>query len=154
MDALIYKPEISATFEAVRNFSFEEKKGVVLDEARMNKLLDEILAVKQVFSKKTDKINALVEEIEQLTWLSNLDDEALILINDLISSIRDLYLTLLRQYVSFNFIHSKGIAKDEINDFKNAIEDLKEMASDLESTFFFLPNIPAFNEITKELSLI
>ena len=154
MDSLNYTPKISATFETVRKFSFEQKQEASFDEEKINNFLDKILDFKQVFSAKTEKINSLVEKIEQITWFNNPDSDSLILINDLISSIRDLRSSLLRQYVSLNFIRTKGIAKDEIKNFKTAIDDLKEIASDLESIFFFLPNISEFKETTKELSLI
>jgi hypothetical protein len=154
MDCLTDKPKISETFESVRKFSFEEKQEALFDEEKINHFLDSILEFKRVFSAKTEKINSLIENIEQITWYKNLDNDSLILINDLISSIRDLRTSLLRQYVSINFIRTKGIAKEEIKKFKTAIDDLKEIASDLESTFFFLPNMENFNETTKELSLI
>lgn len=154
MECLTYRPKILATFESVRKFSFEEKQESLFNEEKINKFLDKILEFKRVFTSKTEKINSLVEGIEQITWFNDLDNDSLILINDLISSIRDLRSSLLRQYVSLNFIRAKGIAKDEIKNFKTAIDDLKEVASDLESTFFFLPNIAEFKETTKELSLI
>jgi hypothetical protein len=154
MDYLIYNPKISETFESVRKFSFEEKKEASFDEVKINKLLDKILEFKLLFSTKTQKINIIVEEIEKITWFNNLDNNSLILINDLISAVRDLRSSLLRQYVSLKFIRSKGIANAEIKSFKNAIDDLKEVASDLESTFFFLPMVPEFKQTTKELSLI
>ncbi|MDE3211730.1 MAG: hypothetical protein KGM98_00740 [Bacteroidota bacterium] len=53
-----------------------------------------------------------------------------------------------------NSIRSKGIAKEEIKKFKTSIDDLREVASDLESRFFFLPRISDFQETTKELSLV
>jgi hypothetical protein len=65
-----------------------------------------------------------------------------------------LHSTLIRQYVSLNLIRSKGIAKDEIKNFKNAVDDLKENYQDLESVYFFLPEIPDFKETTKLLSLV
>lgn len=154
MNFLDYKPEISATFQQVRRFSFDEKQEASLDNDRINKFLDSILEFKRVFSAKTSKINSLVIEIEKITWYNNLDNESLQLINDLISSLRDLHSSLLRQYISLNLIRTKGIAKNEISNFKKAIDDLKETANDLESAFFFLPNLPEFNEVTKELSLI
>ena len=155
MDSLTYKSKISQTFENVREFSFKEKREAsVYDEAKINILLDKILEFKKVFGDKTDKINGLIEKIEQLTWFTDVDSESLKSINDLISSIRDLHTSLKRQYVPLNVIRSKGIAKEEIKNFKAAIDDLKEIASDLESRFFFLPNIPDFEETTKELSLV
>ena len=43
---------------------------------------------------------------------------------------------------------------EEIKKFKAATDDLKDVAADLESRFFFLPNISDFQETTKELSLL
>jgi len=103
---------------------------------------------------KTEKIIEINESIERVTWFNDLDDESLMLINDLISSIKDLHSTLIRQYVSLNLIRSKGIAKEEIKNFKNTIDDLKENYQDLESVYFFLPEIPDFKETTKLLSLV
>ncbi len=154
MESLSYKSRISQTFENVRKLSFKEKKESLFDEVKINKLLDKILEFKRMFTDKANKINSLVEKIEQITWFNNLDDDTLMSINDLISSIRDLHSSLLRQYISLNFLRTKGIAKEEIKIFKASIDDLKDVAADLESRFFFLPNITDFQETTKELSLI
>ncbi len=154
MDTLTYKSRISETFENVRKLSFEEKKESLFDEVKINKLLDKILEFKRMFTVKTNKINSLVEKIEKITWFNNLDNDSLMSINDLISSIRDLHSSLLRQYISLNLLRTKGIAKEEIKNFKASINDLKDIAADLESRFFFLPNITDFQETTKELSLI
>jgi hypothetical protein len=154
MDCLSHKSEISKTFSSVRNFSFEEKKVSIFDEERMNAFLDAILEFKNTFQRKTEKIVEINDRIERLTWFNDLDEESLMLINDLISSIKDLHSTLIRQYVSLNLIRSKGIAKDEIKNFKNAVDDLKENYQDLESVYFFLPEIPDFKETTKLLSLV
>ena len=153
-DCLSYKPQIADTFEKVRALSFEEKKESALDEQKINRLLDKILEFKKKFSDKTNKINSVVEKTEEITWFNSLDNDTLMSVNDLISSIRDLHSSLLRQYISLNFLRSKGIAKEEIKNFKAAIDDLNDVAADLESRFFFLPNISGFQETTKELSLL
>lgn len=154
MDCLTYKPQILETFQNVRNLSFEEKKEAVLDEKKINGLLDKILDFKKSLTTKTDKIEDVIEKTEKITWFNNLDQDSLILINDLVSSIRSLHSSLRRQYNSFNFLRTKGIAKEEIKNFKSAIDDLKDIANDLDSRFFFLPNNDEFEETTKELSLI
>jgi hypothetical protein len=154
MECLSHKSEISNTFSSVRNFSFEEKKVSIYDEERINAFLDAILEFKNTFQRKTEKIVEINDRIERLTWFNDLDEESLMLINDLISSIKDLHSTLIRQYVSLNLIRSKGLAKDEIKNFKNAVDDLKENYQDLESVYFFLPEIPDFKETTKLLSLV
>ena len=48
----------------------------------------------------------------------------------------------------------KGIVKTEIKALKESISDLKEMTQDVESRFFFLPQMLVFTEATKELTLI
>ncbi len=154
MEFLTYKSRISEIFGDVRKFSFEVKKEYVFDEVKINNLLDKILEFKRVFNDRTNKINSLVEKIEQITWFNNLDNDSLMSINDLISSLRDLHSTFLRQYISLNYIRSKGIAKGEIKNFKASLDDLKDVAADLDSIFFFLPNINDFQETTKELSLV
>ncbi|HMC84578.1 MAG TPA: hypothetical protein VKI61_03600, partial [Chitinophagaceae bacterium] len=154
MDCLEYNPKVSETFEKVRRFSFEEKKEALYDEAKINDLLDKILEFKRVFAEKTDRLNTLIEDIEGITWYTNVNNDTLMKINDLISSIKDLHSSLQRQYVSLNPLRAKGIAIPEIKNFKAAMDDLKDVARDLESTFFFLPNLPDFKETTKELSLL
>ena len=53
-----------------------------------------------------------------------------------------------------NDLRKKGIAKEAIKDFKNSIDELKEAYEDLESVFFFLPEMPDFKETTSKLSLV
>jgi hypothetical protein len=154
MECLSHKSEIQNTFSSVRDFSFKEKKSPLLDKENINQFLDAILDFKVSLKDKTQKIHILNDRIEKLTWFDNLNEECLMLSNDLISSARDLHSSLIRQYVSMSFIRSKGIAKEEIKDFKNSVDELKEVCSDLESVLFFLPEMPDFIETTKELSLV
>lgn len=154
MERLSHKSEIVNTFSSVRSFSYQEKKTPLLDEEKVNALLDAINNIKRNLKEKTDKIHAINERIERLTWFNSLDEECLMILNDLISAAKDLRTSLIRQYVSMNFLRKKGIAKEEIKDFKNAIDELKESYEDLESVFFFLPKMPDFIETTKKLSLV
>ena len=76
------------------------------------------------------------------------------LTNDLISAAKDLHSSLVRQYISLDFLRKKGVAKEEIKEFKTSIDELKETYQDLESVFFYLPEMPEFVETTKQLSLV
>ena len=154
MECLSHKSEIVDVFSNVRSFSFQEKKASLIDEERINSLLDAILDFKNNLKEKTEKIYNVNERIEKITWFNDLDEESLMLLNDLISSAKDLRTSLIRQYISMNFLRKKGIAKEEIKDFKNAIDELKESYEDLESVFFFLPEMPNFIETTSKLSLV
>jgi len=83
-----------------------------------------------------------------------LDEECLMKVNEIISLCNDLHLGLLKFYGGLNPFIKKGIAKAEIKELKEAITDLKEITQDVESRFFFLPQMSVFTEITKELELI
>ena len=154
MECLSHKSEIQNTFSSVRNFSYTEKKSPISEEEITNKFLDAILDLKSSIKDKTRRIYEANGSIEKLTWLNDLDDECLMISNDLISSAKDLHSSLIRQYVSMNYLRRQGIAKEEIKDFKNSIDELKEAYSDLESVFFFLPEMPDFVDTTKQLSLV
>lgn len=154
MECLSHKSEIQSTFSSVRDFSYSEKKNLMSEEEINNEFLDAILDFKKVLKDKTKRIHEVNENIEKLTWFNDLDDECLMLTNDLISSAKDLHSSLIRLYVSLGLLRKKGIAKEEIKELKNSIDDLKETHQDLESVFFFLPEIPEFVETTKQLSLV
>jgi hypothetical protein len=154
MEALYYKDEIKSTFSEIRTVSFEEKKSSSMQEEQINAFLDAIIDLKSILNNKTQVIESINERIEKITWFTDLDEECLLLLNDLISSAKDLRTTLVRQYVLLTPFRKKGIAKEEIKNFKSAVDDLKEICDDLESVFFFLPKMPDFNETTKQLSLV
>ena len=92
--------------------------------------------------------------MNELTWLNDFDEECLLILNDLISAAKDLHSTMIRQYVKFAYVRKKGIATEEVKQFKDALDELKESFTDLESVFFFLPKMPEFVETTQELSLV
>ncbi len=154
METLEYKSKISETFSVVRSFSFNEKKSPLMDEESMNTFLDAILGFKTNMKEKTETISSITERMDKLTWFTNPDEESLMLLNDLISAAKDVHSSLIRQYVSLTPIRKKGIAREEIREFKNSIDELKESYEDLESVFFFLPEMPEFVETTKQLSLV
>ncbi|QFZ55164.1 hypothetical protein FEZ18_10330 [Oceanihabitans sp. IOP_32] len=154
MECLSHNSEIVNTFSNIRSFSYQEKKTPLIDEKRVNSILDAILDFKNSLKEKTNKIYNINEKIEKITWFNELDEESLMLLNDLISSAKDLRTSLIRQFISMNSLRRKGIAKEEIKDFKNSIDELKESYEDLESVFFFLPEMPDFVETTSKLSLV
>lgn len=149
MEALEFESKIEETFKEVRSFSFREKR-----EPNIDGFLDAIIDVKSRLAEKTSKIIEIADRMEEITWLTGIDEERLLLLNDLISAAKDVHSTLIRQYVALNDWREKGIAKNEIKSFKSAIDTLKETYEDLESVFFFLPEMPDFVDTTKKLSLI
>lgn len=154
MECLSHKAKIQSTFLSVRDFSYSEKRNPISEDQMNNQFLDAILGFKESIQDKTKRIYEVNENVEKLTWFNDLDEECLMLTNDLISAAKDLRSSLIRQYISLDFLTKKGIAKEEIKDFKNSINELKETYEDLESVFFYLPELPDFVETTKQLSLV
>jgi hypothetical protein len=154
MECLESKDTINSTFEVVRDVSYTEKRLKVPTEEEINKFLDNILELQKLLGNKADKIEMVNSLLEKITWLNNINDDCLLQINTLIGVAKDFHSTLIRQYIKLNFLRSKGIAKQAIKDFKYSIDTLRDAISDLESVFFSLPNIPEYNDITKELSLL
>ena len=146
--------KINDTFRQVKSISFNEKKNALHSEQIVNTFLDKILELKRILDKKTQNITKLNTQLEELTWFSDLDDECLMKINEIISLCNDLHSSLLKYYVGLNPFIKKGIAKAEIKELKDVIADLKEITQDVESRFFFLPQLPLFTETTKELTLM
>lgn len=154
MDCLSHKAKIQNTFSSVRDFSYSEKRNPISEDELNNQLLDAILDLKKSIENKTKKIYEVNQNIEKISLLNDLDEECLMLINDLIAAAKDLRTSLIRQYISLDLLRKKGVAKEEIKNFKNSIDELKETYEDLESVFFYLPELPDFVETTKQLSLV
>jgi len=151
----VSSPNIKKVLKDLRHSSYTEKKSPYMDENKVNNLLlDSILDFKNYLKEKTERIYKINEDMESLTWFNDLNEDCLMALNDLISSAKDLQSSLIRQYVAMKTFRSRGIAKEEIKDFKNSIDELKETYEDLESVFFFLPQMPEFVETTEHLSLI
>jgi hypothetical protein len=134
------KDRIKNTVDEVRSTSFEEK--INSSEEKINSFLDAILDFKGMLEEKTTKILKLADKLEEITWVTIDDNECLMLLNDLIAQSKDLHSTLIRNYTHFAALKTKGIAKEEVKEYKAAIDDFKESFSDLESLFFYLPELP------------
>jgi hypothetical protein len=151
------KESIIGIFNNTREFSYHEKRNPIeFDETEQNKFLDNILELKRLLNKKVEKINEIVNDLQKITWVDSIanDEESLKIINDIISLLKDLHSTLVRQYVMLNGVRKRGIAKAESKNYKNAMDDIKESYIDLESVFFHLPEMPEFIDTTKQLSLV
>lgn len=154
-DILLHKNKIDKTYNDVREFSFDEKRAPLMNEKKINLLLDSINNLKKKLSEKTVRLKNLNKSLESLTWFTEeLDMECLMKINDIISASKDLHSSLIRQYTLFNIVRTKGIAKNELKEFKGAVNDLKEISNDIESVFFILPEIEGFKETAHALSLL
>jgi hypothetical protein len=154
MNTITSQPQIKETVDTARFLSFEEKREAYFSESKLNQFLDQILEFKKLIALKTNKIEELTAKMELITWLDQLDEGSLLLVNDLISAVRDLHISLLRQYKSAETLLINGLGKAEILAFKDAIDDLNDVSNDLESGFFNLSKNEEFINITNELSLL
>lgn len=147
---------LETTYRTVREFSYNEKKSLqVSEEERINEMLDAINDFKKNLSDRTSKMTEIIDLMERVTWVKkDPSEESLMMINDVISSSKDLRSSLIRLYISFEDYRKKGIVKEEIKAFKHTIDDFTEMYEDLEAKFFFLPKMPDFQETTRQLSLV
>lgn len=146
--------KINNAFNVVSDASFQEKREHLSKQQVIDSFLDRILDLKEKLTTKSKKIEKIVVMLEGITWYNNVDEEGLKLINEIISLSKDLHSTLIRFYVDLNYFIKKNVAKEEIKNLKIAIDDLKEITQDLESVFFYLPQMPQFVESTKQLSLL
>ena len=154
MECLTANETINKTFELVKNTSYSEKKSAAPTQAEIDSFLDNILLLQQDLNIRSEKIEFINERLEELTWLNNIEEDALKQINNLIGSAKDLHSILIRQFVNLNSVRKNGIAKEANRRFKHSIDNLKELTADLDSVFFALPAMAGFKETTKELSLI
>ncbi len=146
--------QIDQTLTQLIETSFREKKAGFSSEKSLNQFLDSILDLKATLKNKSDSINAINRQLEALTWLDGLDEQSLTKVNEIISLGKDLRTSLLRFVAGFDPLAEKEVAQAEIATLKEAINDLKEDIQDLESRFFFLPQMPDFMEATRQLSLV
>ena len=146
--------KINNAFNVISDASFQEKREHLSKQQVIDSFLDRILDLKEKLTTKSKKIEKIVVMLEGITWYNNVDEEGLKLINEIISLSKDLHSTLIRFYIDLNYFIKKNIAKEEIKNLKIAIDDLKEITQDLESVFFYLPQMPQFVESTKQLSLL
>lgn len=146
--------KLSKVVREIKNAAYEEKQEIRSEEEIINTFLDSINEFKSSLVKTVNKIEPLVEKIEELSWiLENPTQDDLSELNQLIVLAEDLKKSLIIKYVSFNYLRSKGIAKDEISTFKSTIDSFTEAYKDLQSTFFTLPKRDDFQDITRRLSL-
>lgn len=153
MIALTGKQKVSKVLDEVKTTSFSERREIKSEEEIINSFLDKIIDFKKNVATRTQKIEDISEKMETISWINEkMDDETLKDLNNLIVLAKDLHKTLIIHYVSFTPLRKNGIAKEETANFKNALDTFKEVYSDIESTFFSLPNNKDFVEITKRIS--
>lgn len=146
---------IQKTFDTLSHISLKEKKKALSENERNNEFLDKILDFKKVLNKRVNLLDNLIEQIETITWYNDFTDEDLIKISTIIDLAIILESLWKKEYAFINKeIKSKNIAKKEIIDFKNALDDFREINTDLSHIVFKLSKDSEFNNLTEMLLLI
>lgn len=130
-----------------------DNKNLISIDEEINDLLDDILDFKKLVVNKTDHVESICKRLESFTWFNQLDEECMRLVNHVIAAARDWRSTLIKQYVNMGSMKKRGIANDEIKNFKSALDDLRETCEDMESVFFNLPKNEVFQAVTSSLIL-
>lgn len=152
MSEVEYAEKISSIMSDVKTASYDEKREQPTEE-QVNGFLEAISSLRNFLEEKTHKIDHLTNGLEELSWLTNLNEDNLKAINELISGARDLRRSLIKTYVRFNTkVKSRGMMVVEINNYKRSIDDLTETINDIESVYFYLPKNPDFLDVTSLLS--
>jgi chromosome segregation ATPase len=138
--------EIRKLVRRVKGLSINGNNSPLSDEKHIDDLLDTINSFKRALSEKTAMLNEINERIEKLRWFNAMGKEYLALMNDLITSARGLHSPLKSQYNSLESVRRQGIAENEIDDFKNSINELKKSYLVLETVFFCYYETQGINE--------
>lgn len=148
MECVTAKVQITQTFNEVRNFSYNRKN----EQEILNSFLDKILELQGKITEDANFVFSLVERFEKLSWIdaSNLDEETLKVLNDIISISRDIHRTMILRFVFLNK-NMRDMASLHIKEFKMSIDDLKESINDLEYIHFRMPCDSRFQEINERI---
>ena len=148
--------DIKKSFSKTRLFSFQEKQDRIFK--MRDKQFDkndgqEELKILEAIEAKIEHIDNLLIELETISWLNDVNEETLIVINDIIVHTKDLTNSYEKQY---SIIVDRKLQnnKNTVSCFREAIEELHETVEDLESRFFVLPKMNHFVLASKKLSLI
>jgi DNA gyrase/topoisomerase IV subunit A len=120
----------------------------------VDQMLDAIIEIKRILSHRIDSLAKVIEGHDQLTWIDNRSNEILEKIKIIIELSEQVYSNwVLSESVSkaINDIHSKNIARLEIDKYTHVLSDFRESIDDLTRIFFNLPHDEDFQNAAREL---
>ncbi len=144
--------KIESIFGTFREVTVSESSKAAEFEKKVNAFLDGILTRKEYLLKTTQQLDELMPRLEEFTWFTDNDEALTSALRKLIDTMTHLHGLLVRNYVSVTRYFAKHkIGKAELAEFKATIDDFKELAGDLENTFFPSPQSASLQEATKRL---
>ena len=152
METLV-KERIASVFSSVNKVE-KINPHVPTEDELINSFLDSINALKKELKKHTKQLDNINENLEVLSWatVAPHSKETIDQIIPLFTKINEVHKVLIKKYLRFDALRKKGILKEELKAFKGAIDDLKEICSDLKDVYLNLPSNEEFKATTKSLS--
>lgn len=122
-------------------------------EDKTNAFLDSINLTQDFLSKTTPSIIILTEKLEEFSWFENVTEQNKFLIKIALLASKELTKGLSKSYVVLKKLYQpKNVLKEELKQYKEAIENLQETTNDIEMVFFELPNDTEFKAINEKLA--
>lgn len=122
-------------------------------EDKTNAFLDSINLTQDFLSKTTPSIIILTEKLEEFSWFENVTEQNKFLIKIALLASKELTKGLSKSYVVLKKLYQpKNVLKEELKQYKEAIENLQETTNDIEMFFFELPNDTEFKAINEKLA--
>lgn len=139
--------------EAIKKASVSEAGNKRDYEKKVNKFLDYVLAEKAFFQEHADDLAGILPNIEGFSWFSDLDENGMAHIKEIIELMNKLHGIMRARYIKANvFFVRNQIGTQELKAYKVVADDLKELAADLHARFFVFPIDDEFQAITDELN--
>jgi len=153
IDHNLQREKLSFLLDALQKASTIEaiKENVI--EITPHNFIERVTIAKSYLKTYSDKINALIPKIEEVTTFIPVKEVRLNEIKTLIKFINTLAKSSIQTYSIFSslFIFHK-VNSTELDGYKQSIETLLELVTDLREVFFVLPNDEEFQRLNKELS--
>lgn len=122
-------------------------------EDKTNAFLDSINLTQDFLSKTTPSIIILTEKLEEFSWFEDVTEQNKFLIKIALLASEELTKGLSKSYVVLKKLYQpKNVLKEELKQYKEAIENLQETTNDIEMVFFELPNDTEFKAINEKLA--
>ncbi|MFC1223062.1 hypothetical protein ACFE6N_04590 [Pedobacter sp. BG31] len=152
MNCSLEKKNINETAGRVREVSYNEKIGLTSEQI-IDSLLDKILDFKKSLRDKIKQIKELSANLEEMTWydINVFDEETKKKVNDVIIGTKDWVDTLNKHHALCISTLDPKVQVKELTLFKDSIDDLEEIAIDLEELVFNHSHDEEFIRITNEL---
>ena len=124
----------------------------ISEQERINKFLDQINHLRSKIIDKTDKLESLDSLFTQITWLEvkNLEEEKLL--KQVIEKAKKFHSKLIRNYAAMKKnLWQDNICRDEIENYKEALDDFEDSVFEVEQIFFSLRKDDEFNNLMNSL---